>query len=111
MKKYLLGSLALVLAIGFSSFTSHVFSTKKFTSSWYTYSGAQTKAEREKAINYTKITGNPTCNGTTDECAVEMNQTTTHPDFTNVTFDGTDGFPNGNTTGHTDFVANDFTLD
>jgi len=87
MKKYLLGSSALVLAIGFSSFTALQTNTK------YQYNGAQTAAERVKAANYTK-NNSLTCSGSSNECGVILNQDSgTNPNFTGVTFDPTTGFP------------------
>lgn len=90
MKKYVFGVFAIALALGFSSYTSH---PKKFASTWYTYNGAQTQPERVKAANYSKISADPLCNATTNECAVEMSSDQgAHPNFTGVTFDA-NGYP------------------
>lgn len=105
MKKYLFGSLALVLAIGFSSFT-HVSSAKKFTVYPFVYGGAQTAIERAKSSNYTYTATDPGCiDNTTTECGVNLTLTTapalnSRPDFSGgkVTTDITTGLPNGGTT-------------
>ena len=96
MKKYLLGTLAILLALGFSAF-------KKYDSFIYLYSGAQTAAARQIATNYTEVTSQ-TCSGGANECTVTLNvDNGTNPDFSSgkVTFDA-NGFPNGGTT----FVSN-----
>lgn len=100
--------MALALAVSFSAFTKAAPS--KFVANWYSYTatGSQTVTSRETASNYTLITGSPSCiPGSNNECAVELNQSTTTPDFTNITFDASTGFPNGNKPTHSDFVAND----
>ncbi|MBN8850514.1 MAG: hypothetical protein BGO55_31615 [Sphingobacteriales bacterium 50-39] len=102
MKKYLLGSIALVLAIGFSSFT-HVTRSKKFTVYPFVYTGTQTPAERAKSINYVYKVTDPGCvDNTTTECGVNLTLTAapaldSHPDFSGdkVTTDPDTGLPNG----------------
>lgn len=96
MKNYLFGIIAIVLAIGFSAFKMPV-KGKKFTNTIYRYDGTQSEVERKKAANYTKV-ASISCSGTDNECAVTLNADFgTHPDFTNVSFAMTTGFPNGGT--------------
>jgi len=110
MKKYLLASLAIILAVGFSAFTkpsAHITKGKTFDTGiyWYVYSGSQDKTDRENPANYnTPTIGKPACTGTINECAVQVTVTLdsngnppANPDFTNVTFNGTTGFPSGGT--------------
>ena len=107
MKKYLLGTFAIALAVGFSAFTkpeARIHKGAKFTTqdTWYSYVGTQNSTERQKAANYTgPTTTQPTCStGTINECTVKSTVTLVggvppaNPDFTNATFDGTTGMPN-----------------
>ena len=88
MKKYLLSVSAIALAIGFTAFT-----VKKDVT-LYRYDGLQTENERKIATNYTKMASNIFCLGSGNECAVLMSfDSGDHPDFTNVTFEPSTGFP------------------
>ena len=106
MKKYLLGTCAVVLALSFSAFTKAP--KAKFDTFFYQYTGPANNVDaRKDAANYANPQSSAfTCNFTGNECAVELQNVSStppaHPDFTNITFDGTTGFPNGGT----DFVAN-----
>lgn len=116
MKRYLLGMLAIIVAIGFSAFTkptAHITKVGKFTRAdyWYVYVGDQIDiSQREVNTNYTTPTlTEPTCGTGANECAVKVTVTLVgvnppaSPDFTNVTFDATSDMPNGGS----DFKKND----
>ncbi|MEP7374699.1 MAG: hypothetical protein ABI675_14990 [Chitinophagaceae bacterium] len=118
MKKYLLGSLAVVMAIAFSAFNSNLnqpvksnINGKLLQQKWYVYVGTQDATERQVATNYTTpTTTKPTCVSTGNECAVKVNVPNgtppTNPDFTNVTFNMSSGFPDGNQNGGSNFIEN-----
>jgi hypothetical protein len=119
MKKYILGSLAIILALGFSAFTkpnANITKGKKFTTGifWYVYGGAQNSTDRQNATNYTTPTASqPPC-GTpaSNECTVQAtvtldinNNPPANPNFAGASFNSTTGMPipgtgliNGNVT-------------
>lgn len=109
MKKYLFGLLAIAVAVGFSAFTkAPSIKGKKFTTGdyYYIFGGSQTVSDREAAANYSspQLSAPSSCPNITNECAVKVTVTLdihgnppAHPDFTNVTFDGSTGYPNGGT--------------
>jgi hypothetical protein len=103
MKKYLFGAFAVVLAVGFSSFTAR---ETKQAGVFYKYTGptSQTVTLREDPSNYTKVAADPRCTSSIDECAVKLaTDNGTHPDFSTVSFDGS-GFP---VVDHTVVLANE----
>ena len=93
------------MAIVFSGI--HYPLTKKHSASnWYVFTGFQTVYGRKMASNYLILPYAPDCLGVGEECAVLLNQSTLHPDFSHITFD-VNGFPNGNLPGATDFITNE----
>jgi len=102
--KLMLPILAAIVGVAASAFTT-VNTVTKDEGTWYMYNGPtqQTQQTREDATNYIKISGDPLCSDTKDECAVELNQNFGNtPNFSNVSFDS-DGFPSGGTS----FVTNE----
>jgi hypothetical protein len=79
MKKFILPSLALAFAVGFSAFTAPTSHNKSTTEYFYTYSSSlQTVAARETLTNYV-LSSNPTtdplCTGS-KTCSVAVDFTT-----------------------------------
>jgi hypothetical protein len=110
MKKYLLGIVALSLAIGFSAFKSHPVAPKKYTTFWFSFVGTPGTSDVSNQLKYDPISGDPgstVCPSGTLECALAVSaeqQDANHvqrPNLTNVTYDG-----NGNPQAGGAFVAN-----
>lgn len=103
--KLMLPILAAIVGIAASAFTTVKPNSRSgnLSDTWYQYNGAQTPAARKTASNYAKISSDPLCAETKNECAVELNQDFGNtPDFSNVSFDS-NGFPIGGSA----FVANE----
>ena len=79
MKKYLLGIVAVMLAIGFSAFTEPQSKTKgNFTLKYFTYDDFPNDSWKDEPSHYT-MTANggqtiPSCNGTEKRCAVRAEE-------------------------------------
>jgi len=113
MKQNIYAVLALSAALCMSSYNLPIKQTslqqKGFGFAWYSYSGSQDPLNRTNSGNYSACAFPPTCTGGINECCVELyvkldllGHPPYHPDFTNVTFDGATGMPNGGS----DFIAN-----
>lgn len=105
--KLMLPVLAVIVGVAASAFTTTRPNSKatNLSDTWYQYDGPaqQTIQDRETASNYIKISADPLCNTSNNECAVELNQDFGNtPNFSNVSFDS-NGFPNGGSS----FVKNE----
>lgn len=93
MRRYTLGSVAIMAALSLTLISSAY--SKNYAGTWYMYSlgGLQNPVLRESATSYTKITGDPGCTGSSGECAVQIRfGTGQNPNFALVSFTF-DGYP------------------
>jgi hypothetical protein len=86
MKKYLLGIVAVLLAVGFSAFTQSEKKTSAPTNQNFTYNDYPDDTWVGDASHYTLISGSLSCSGTSHRCGVSaQNDGTDHPILSGAT--------------------------